>query len=114
MDYTDLYQRIFDNIQESSTKSKLGSSSDVDRMNAAHNKHMTYRKNIYEFWTHKTILLGVAGLLLIVYFISRYWLVANPSNEMVKAINADTGKAISYFVTVVASWFVTTKLEDKR
>ena len=112
MPETDFSRKILGNMKPGSGGGSPAS--DLDRMNEAHNKHMTQLENLYEFWTHKTILLGVAGLLLIVYFISRYWLVANPSNEMVKAINADTGKAISYFVTVVASWFVTTKLEDKR
>lgn len=113
MSDSDFSQRILDNIHSSAQKTSFVANADLDRMNEKHNKHMQLLTNIYEFWTHKTVILILSVMLFLIFLTTRYILVLFPKNSMVKAINADSEKAISYFVTAVASWFITKNLEKR-
>lgn len=101
---------IIGNIKDPVVQTSFDAYSDLDRMSAKHNKHMTLLANVYEFWTHKTILLIISFVLVLIYLTTRYFLVENNS-EIVKLINSDSTKAITYYVTAVSAWFVTKNLE---
>ena len=113
MSEKDLSKNIIDNIRATEAVSGYAANSDLDRMNAKHGMHMAFLTNVYEFWTHKTVLMIIAAVLVFANLMTRYILVLDSSNEVAKAINKDTATAISYFVTAVASWFVTKNLEGK-
>lgn len=66
-------QKIIDNVQPSSQKSNFASSSDLDKIKATHSRRMTRLTNIYEFLTHKTILLLIAIILFTTFVVSRYY-----------------------------------------
>lgn len=104
-------QKIIDNVQPSSQKSNFASSSDLDKIKATHSRRMTRLTNIYEFLTHKTILLLIAIILFATFVVSRYYSIFHPDNKLSFVIYTDTKTAISYFGTAVASWFITKNLD---
>lgn len=108
---SDFSQQIIDNVQPSSQKSDFAANSDLDKIKAVHNRRMTRLANIYEFWTHKTILLFITIVLLTAFFLSRYCSIAYPKNKIWAVVYSDSKSAISYFGTAVASWFITKNLE---
>lgn len=84
---------------------------DLDKLNAKHQKTIHILDNLYENITHKTTLLILALAISVIYIFSRYLLLEYPNNNILKTLNKDSAKIMSYFVTAVASWFVTKNLE---
>lgn len=76
-----------------------GSPWDIARINRGmyskkHSKHMAILANMYEFWTHKTVIFSIAILIF------------RPLSKFALTLHEDSGIAMSYFGTAVASWFI--------
>jgi len=109
MKQTDLVEAIKSQIAE---EGPLGEDVDLDRIKSNHKKHMLVLTNIYEIITHKMVLLIVSLVVVFIWLFTRYFRLYKDW-PILEALNKDTSVFISYYVTAVASWFVTKHLEKK-
>ena len=108
------YNEIFTNIQKPQQPSSYQNNADIDKLNAAHQLRLQWLNNIVKSLTHRTVLFTVAIVLLLIFAITRYWLVIVPNAVLIQTINSDCKIIISYFVTAVISWFVTKHLDPQK
>lgn len=109
----DYIKKLLNNIKDTpQSDSSLASNSDLDKIKAKHGKHMVTLTNLYEFWTHKTIIMIIAIVMILTFLTSRYLLVAFPESKILKLLNTDSKIVMSYFATAVASWFITKNLDN--
>lgn len=90
MQENDFSKQILDNVQPAPQKSGFAANSDLDKINAEHSKHMAILTNLYEFWTHKTIIFFIAIFLFIVFAGTRYYLIFYPLSKFALALHEDS------------------------